>query len=404
MYNKSKDIYIIGGGISGCLTAIELSKYKHLNIHLFEKENDLLTGSPFCHLHAGGMLYPMISIEESKQLLYDSLEFAQMFNDCLERRPTIIAYNKNTKYDIRKLILKCKTMKYYYSVWSNNNNNLLPLGSIDNYFETYTKEDILNFKHGNLHKNNFHDPYIKTFSKLIKNIDDIQYPIVSVKEYGINLDLIKTKIKLLIKNNKQISLYTNTQITNLNNFDNNIIINATGYNINSIYNSFENKDYFLEIKSSWIIKNKTIHNFPEIAIIGERNTPNGMLQITPQNDNCYQIHSMKNDITLFQNGCIFSDNINEFYKEFKDVCETKKFNDEIIISRTSKAIKEVQKLLYDFENSEIVMNPLWGIQRIPGIINSNRNWNLLKNKNYIEIHLVKGISGVCVSKKIANII
>lgn len=405
-----KNIYIIGGGISGCVTAIQLSKRsRSLNIHLFEKQSDILTGPPFCHLHAGGMLYPMISFQESEQLLYDSLEFAGIFNDCLEKRPTIIAYKKNTQYNIGKLILKCKMMKYCYTNWSKSNAGKLPIGSIDNYFEMYTREDLINFKNGvRSIENKVHDPYVEKFAHYLKNVDDIQYPFISVNEYGINLESVKCKIKSIIKNSDNIFLYTNTQISldNLVNNDQNIIINAAGYNTNSILNLPNNNDYFLELKSSWVIKNKIEIDpyFPEIAIIGERNTPNGMLQITPLANNCYQIHCMKDDITLFSNGCVFSDKISEFYKQFNNIIQNNKFNEQIIITRTSNAQREICKLFNGFDNSEIVMNPLWGIQRIPGNINSKRNWSVLQKKNYIEIHLVKGISSISVAKQINNMI
>ncbi len=45
-------VAIIGGGIAGVTSAILLKE----DITLFESKNSLISGPPFCHLHAGGNL------------------------------------------------------------------------------------------------------------------------------------------------------------------------------------------------------------------------------------------------------------------------------------------------------------------------------------------------------------
>ena len=66
--SKIYNVGIIGGGISGSVTALQLAQYGIDNI-LFEQGESLVNGPPFCHLHAGGNLYPDISIEQCKQLM-----------------------------------------------------------------------------------------------------------------------------------------------------------------------------------------------------------------------------------------------------------------------------------------------------------------------------------------------
>lgn len=431
--DDKKRICIVGGGISGCLSAIKLSQNNKLLIDIFEKKSDILSGPPFCHLHAGGMLYPMISLQDSEELLYDSLMFAEMFDNCLEKRPTVIAYRKTSGYSVGKLILKCKMMQYCYSNWSKNNYNKLPIGSIDSYYEIYTREDMINFKNGSRQIiNNYHDRYVEKFCKYLNNIDDIQYPFVSVNEYGISLSLVKEQIKHNIGLFKNIKVYNNTDVITLSKTSVNtkadsnntwsictahpiiqheydFVINASGYNINTLRNTNENKDYFLELKSSWLIKNDSLSNieldFPEIAILGERNTENGMVQITPlfqNNEMYYQIHCMKNNITLFPDGCAHSDNVNEFYYNFKDLLSNNKFSEKIIKQRTLVAIKEISKLFKIFEASKVHDTPLWGIQRIPGKTTSKRTYSIVSDHNYIEIHIVKGISSVSMSEKLSQ--
>ena len=48
-------IAIIGGGVAGATSALYLGQLG-LDITLFEKKDSLVSGPPFCHLHAGGNL------------------------------------------------------------------------------------------------------------------------------------------------------------------------------------------------------------------------------------------------------------------------------------------------------------------------------------------------------------
>ena len=65
--SKIYNVGVIGGGVSGVVIALELAKYGIENI-LFEKKESVVNSSPFCHLHAGGNLYPDISTEQCKVL------------------------------------------------------------------------------------------------------------------------------------------------------------------------------------------------------------------------------------------------------------------------------------------------------------------------------------------------
>lgn len=46
--------------------------------------------------------------------------------------------------------------------------------------------------------------------------------------------------------------------------------------------------------------------WPEIIIHGKRNTPHGMAQLTPYAGGYFQIHGMTDQITLFKNGLVKS--------------------------------------------------------------------------------------------------
>ena len=51
--HEKATIAVIGGGIAGATAALYLGEIG-LNVTLFEKNDTLVGGPPFCHLHAGG--------------------------------------------------------------------------------------------------------------------------------------------------------------------------------------------------------------------------------------------------------------------------------------------------------------------------------------------------------------
>lgn len=410
MRNKI-NVVIIGGGISGCVTALKLlKKYKNnINIVLYEKREKLLGGLPFCHLHAGGMLYPMISIKECESLLYHSLLFAQEFSESINNIPTVVAYRKESKYDPNKLILKCKIMKYNYSLFCNKNKSKL-LGDPDTYYQVYDRQDVIAIKNNNfIKKNEYHDRYVKEFVKILDNIDDIKYPFVSVREHSISMDKMKNLVISRLNEYDNIKVLYNTMFNGNENVNYDYIINAAGCNIDEI-NRREDKnvDYFLEFKASWIINNKFINvELPEIAIIGERNTERGMIQISPMESSIgrvYQIHCMMSNVTLFKDGILYNKTTKDFPIELRRVIERDTFDNKTIIKRTRNAIKEISKVFSIFDKSEIIMAPMWGVQRIAGNDKSKRSNDIIVDGNYIEICIVKGVSSVYAADKICEII
>jgi len=394
-----KEICIIGGGISGIMSAIKLSKTKnnHVVVDVYEMRNKILDSLPYCHLHAGGLLYPMISLLDCKELLLDSLLFAEYFNKCLYKRPTIIAYTTNSTYCSKKLLYKCKVLKYEYINWCNNkkkqNNHIL--GNPYNYYCEYTKEDVVNYKKGErLNKSKYHDKYVEEFCKLLKNIDDIKYPFISVCEYGINQKMVEdqliNEINEINKLQKSpcINLYKNTcanvvknencWIVNNKKYD--ILVNASGYKSKDVLQ--DNKPEFIELKSSWIIKSNILNDniLPEIAIIGARNTKDGMLQITPLLNNIFQIHYMSSDSSIVN--CINQD------VYIKDKILPSYID---IQTRVTNSIIKINQLFTGFEDS-IYQDYKMGFQRIVDSNKNKRISELIQNNNYLEFRVLKAIS------------
>lgn len=379
-----KKIAIIGGGISGITSAIKFAQNKHNRIDIFEKRSFILKGPPYCHLHAGGILYPEILLEDAQILLRDSIQFANRFNTCLNYRPVIVAYHIASKYSTESLVFKCKVNKLDYEF-----SPIHPLGKVENFYAVYQLSDMIHYKkYGKLPESNdvgraFHDPYVEQFCKLLDDIYSIKYPFVSVNELGIDKDKVEEQLIRELSTYKNINIVTNKeiQLDELSSY--NIIVNASGKNI---FTFNENKiQEIYEFKSSWIIKTHVkIQNIPEIAIIGERGTKNGMIQITPISNGTFQVHCMRDDSTI----------INTF-NNFEDIY----ISDQDIEKRGNIAIREISKLFSVFILGK-VDGACPGLQRIPYDTKSKRTSGIktykIDDKIYIDIQTVKACSIISV--------
>lgn len=378
----SKKIAIIGGGISGITSAIKFAQNKNNHIDIFEKRGCILKGPPYCHLHAGGILYPEISLEDAQTLLKDSIQFANRFGNCLNYRPTVVAYRSTSHYSAESLVFKCKVNKLDYEFSSSQ-----PFGHVDNFYAVYQLSDMIHYKkYGKLPESDdigraFHDSYVEQFCKLLDDIHTIKYPFVSVNEPGIDQSKVETQLTKELSIHKNINIMTNKEanIDEMTSYD--VIINASGKNILGI----ETQEMY-EFKSSWIIKTPLrMQNLPEISIIGERGTNDGMIQMTPLESGLFQIHCMREDSTIINTFDYPNKNINLPKHEIED--------------RGNVAIREISKLFSIFILSK-VEGACPGLQRIPYSSKSKRiseSKTIKKNdKIYIDIQTLKACSIVSV--------
>ncbi len=395
----NKKVVIIGGGISGCISGIKLAQDKTNTVHIIESKPHLLGGSPYCHLHAGGILYPEISQEDAYILLDESILFAKRFKNCLNHRPIIVAYKSISNYCPNSLLSKCQLNKLRYESYS-----VHPYCRAEDYYASYTREDLLYYK-----KNKrlpeipesspkaigrkYHDEYMLSFCEYLKDIDSIKYPLISVCEPGIDKDKVEQQISTEIQSldNITISLNTVCDINNLNEY--NVIVNASG---RALLNNFENdkndEKPVYEYKSSFVIKNEFVTmKMAEIAIIGERDTESGMVQITPMSDSEFQIHSMRKESTIIETFVGGFPSPSSYGLTKCDINE-----------RTQVAINEIGKYLYGFERSE-VSGACPGVQRINGGDKLKRTSAITikreEDKIYVDILTLKAGSIVSLVEK-----
>ena len=74
-------VVIIGGGIAGCTTAIELGKQNH-KIVILEKDKDILRGTSARTPGRMGLGYHYFDLETAKFYMKNTIEFMKKYSDC----------------------------------------------------------------------------------------------------------------------------------------------------------------------------------------------------------------------------------------------------------------------------------------------------------------------------------
>ena len=122
MLKKAK-IAIVGGGVAGSSTALQLGQLG-LDVTLFEKEPSLVSGPPFCHLHAGGNLYREISDQQCITLLKQSIDFLRFYPFVVDYRPTVIALPTTDKSSPSALLPRLELLKKEYQAFIDTFNSI----------------------------------------------------------------------------------------------------------------------------------------------------------------------------------------------------------------------------------------------------------------------------------------
>lgn len=139
--NKVLDVGIIGGGVSGVVIALQLAELG-INHVLFEQKKSVVNGPPFCHLHAGGNLYPDISDEQCRFLMRQSIEMARLFPQSIDERPTLITVPKSESYQVDRIEDRLDMLVDFYKKLIEEDSSNAVLGAPEDYYKIYNKEDL----------------------------------------------------------------------------------------------------------------------------------------------------------------------------------------------------------------------------------------------------------------------
>jgi len=408
-------VAIIGGGVAGSTASIYLAN-SGCDVTLFEKNSSLVSGPPFCHLHSGGNLYPQISLNDRIKLLIQSIDFVRFYPDCVDFRPTVLAFPKREIYEPEDYINDLEILQIIYKKFIEEDEKNRVLFDAKDYYKLYSKEDLLKLKElktVKTPKNN--DEWMSIFAKYV-DLEKLKFPVILVSEFGLNIFRVSAFASLKIKEIKNIKLKTSYEVKNIKKLINgykidgeffDYLVNATGYQTGKIDDMLDFKrDRLVEFKAAYITKweeNDAI--FPEIVFHGKRGTTNGMGQFTPYPANHFQLHGMTKDITLFEDCLVKTDksSMPNIPEKLNDIVENG-WDKELVERRTNKAIEHISYFIPKFKSAKVASKPLYGVQQIPGDDPEVRAYEVSfeKGKRYARCEIVKASSVTYMSKKIVQ--
>jgi L-2-hydroxyglutarate oxidase LhgO len=419
---KIYTVGIVGGGVSGVVTALQLANY-HIDSVLFEKKESVVNGPPFCHLHAGGNLYLDISDEQCKILMKQSIEMARLFPQSIDERPTFISIPKTEKYEVAQIEKRLDVLVSYYKSLIDEDPANEVLGAPEDYYKAYTKEDLDRFVlQPSIKRPNTPDEWITNSVHWI-DYEKLKMPVILVQEYGWNLFRLGAQAQLALIKATPCDLKLNTPVVNIKDvrdqklaYNWEICTNEEIYKVKFLVNSCGFKtgeiDQTLQLKSKRLIEFKAAYVslwkpipglIPEFIFHGERGTTHGMAQLTPYCDDYYQIHGMTTDITLFDNGLVQSkeDDVQPEFDESINQKLSSGWEIEEIKTRTKKGIEYISQFVPNFSSATVGGAPMFGAQQIPGDDITLRVGEVsFPSPSYARIEIIKASSALTVANQI----
>lgn len=422
MQNRFK-IAIIGAGVAGSSAAIYLGKLG-VDVTLFDRSESIVSGPPFCHLHAGGNLYREISDEACITLLKESIELLRMYPQSIDYRPTVLAIPKVDNGEAKDLFKRLDILKKEYKKLVSEDIKNEVLCKDEDYYKVYSKNELEKLKNKDIVKEpKSFDEWMIPVAKYV-NLDKIKDSLIMVQEYGLNIFRLASSATLTLEELSNVELKLNTNVINIiedNSLKNFVvefkndeliqekrfdyIINAAGFRTGKIDDMLDIKaNRLVEFKSAYISRwEECDYLWPEVIFYGTRGTPQGMAQFTPYPNGLFQIHGMTEDITLFKNGLAKSCNNSSQPKlEEKFVNKINNgWSESDIEVRTQRAIDYIQQFIPTFKNVKVASKPLFGAQQIPGNEVSLRTADVcFESDRYARCEIVKASSVLTMSDMI----
>ena len=318
--NKKAKIAIVGGGVAGASAALYFGQLG-LDVTLFEKETSLVSGPPFCHLHAGGNLYREISDTQCVTLLKQSIDFLRFYPFIVDYRPTVIVLPLSDSGTPEALLLRLDLLTREYEALIAQDADNKVLGESENYYKRYDRSEIEVLKQQELVKTPKNcDEWMIPVAKNI-DLNNVQFPLIMVQEYGLNLFRLAAGTALMLESLESVTLHMESIVHNIQknctndawivsylkedksheeSFD--YLINAAGFRTGKIDDLLGAPcKAMVEFKAAYVSQWDGCDDtcFPEIIFHGERGTPQGMGQFTPYPNGFFQLHGMTKEITLY---------------------------------------------------------------------------------------------------------
>jgi hypothetical protein len=381
-------VAIVGGGIAGATVALCLSELG-VHVDLLEKGPSLVNGPPICHLHAGGNLYREISEQQCLTLLIQSIDLLRLYPYAADYRPTVIAIPKDDIGSPEALLPRLRKLQSEYERLIEQDPLNKVLGESADYYKLFDRETVESL--ALLEPVNKPQTLAQWMIPIAKNVDldKLKFPLVMVQEFGLNVFRLAASVSLALESNFDCNIHTGSKVNKIvprskgigwkvnyqQNDEDKIVecdylINAAGFRSGTIDDLLGFKrQRLVEFKAAYVCKwDDCAYLWPEIIFHGERGTPKGMGQFTPYPGGYFQLHGMTNNITLFENGLVESNDLSAQPKLATDFINKidERWSPEETMQRTRSAIDHLTTYIPKFDTAEVASKPLFGAQQIPG--------------------------------------
>lgn len=450
-------IAIIGGGVAGATAAVHLAELG-IRVTLIEKGTGLVNGPPICHLHAGGNLYRDISEAQCVELLAQSIESMRLYPHTINRRPTVIAVPHSDPGSTEQIISRLRVIQQAYAALIARDAHNAVLGLSSDYYQLYTREDLEELAAKDTPSSaappspQGMDDWMIPFAKGAK-LDDLQYPVVCVQEYGWSVFRLAATVSLTLERLTNCQVLASSRLvaahyesgdalwhvtytdaddaTHVLTAD--YLVNACGYETGTVDDMMRfSRERMLEFKAAYLVfwpgevaatgrggassmpptaastsgvdsphtsaSASPVIWWPEVVFHGPRGSDNGMAQLTPYADGTFQLHGMTNAVTLFDSGLVTSSPVSA-QPQLPPPLADKMVNgwsqaDQS--SRTRRAIDHMARFIPSFSTATQLAKPLYGTQQIPGNDASLRAADVTfeDGQHYARIEVVKGSSAL----------
>ena len=378
-------VAIIGGGVAGVTAALTLGNLG-IDTTLFEQSKTLISGPPFCHLHAGGNLYREISDTQCLTLLRQSIEFAKLYPFAIDKRPTIFATPTYDPHQPIDVLPRLELLRKEYQKLIKKDSTNKVLGEANNYYELFSREQLEEIAKREIIDNpTSNEEWLIPFAKNL-DFNSIKFPVIVIQEYGINLFRVAANSGLALESMNSVEIFRESKVYNIKESNNKFniyysgkfsgeleidyIINAAGFRTGIIDDMLNVKEQRLvEFKAAYTTKwGKRCSKWAEVVFHGVRGTNRGMGQFTPYCGGIVQLHAMTPDITLFNDGLVSSSDSSSYPKldkKYIDIIENG-WSQELQDKRTKRAIEYLSHFFPNFKDAKVGGKPLFGAQQIPG--------------------------------------
>ncbi|WP_457597169.1 FAD-dependent oxidoreductase [Hydrogenimonas sp.] len=384
MADRRVDVAVVGGGVAGVSAALALG-HLGVRVRLYEKRGSLVSGPPFCHLHAGGNLYREISDDQCVALLRQSVAFARLYPFCVDRRPTVVAVPTYDEGDPEGLLPRLALLRKEYEALVAADGANEVLGPPSDYFELF---DTARLKRCARLPEAQKPPTEADgwMAPLARHLDPstIKFPLILVQEYGLNMFRLSAGAAMALEAMPSVELSLGVSVERVERKGEGFVlvdsrgertelaylVNAAGYLTGTIDEMLGlSKERMVEFKAAYCSRWEGREPYwPEAIFHGRRGTPRGMGQFTPYAGGIVQLHAMTREVTLFADGLVASEEGRaqpRLPRRFLEWIETGWPHEEVR-ARTRRAIDYLARFLPDFAEAEVAGPPLFGAQQIPG--------------------------------------